>query len=123
MNRVQQRDESFRLVVEAAPYAMVMVNREGRILLVNAQTEKLFGYSREELLGQTVEILAPETLRDLHSGLRNDFIKEPRAVGREVRARRKDGSQFPVEIHLSPIKTEEGTWVLSSIADLSERGR
>jgi PAS domain S-box-containing protein len=123
MTRGPQSDESFRLVVEAAPYAMVMVNQEGKILLVNAQIEKLFGYSREELLGQMIEILAPEASRDLHSSLSRDFVKEPRAVGREVRARRKDGSQFPIEIHLNPIQTEKGTWVLSSIADLSERGR
>jgi two-component system, cell cycle sensor histidine kinase and response regulator CckA len=123
MTRVQQSDESFRLVVEAAPYAMVMVNQEGKILLVNAQTEKLFGYSRKELLGQAVEILAPEAFRDLDSGLRRDLTKEPREAGREARARRKDGSQFPVEIRLNPIQTEEETWVLSSIADLSERKR
>src|SRR5215471_14882224 len=123
MTRVKLSDESFRLVVEAAPYAMVMVNQEGTILLVNAQTEKLFGYSREELLGKPVEILAPEASRDIHVGLRRNFVKEPRALGREVRARRKDGSHFPIEIHLSPIQTEEGTWVLSSIADLSQRQR
>lgn len=122
MNSVQQRDEFFRMVVEVAPYAMIMANREGRILLVNARTEKLFGYSREELLGQTVEMLA-EGFCAIESILGREFIEDPPVHGREVRARRKDGSQFPVEIRLNPIQTEEGTWVLSTIADLSERKR
>ena len=114
-------DERFRLAVEAAPSALVMVDHEGKIVLVNSQTEKLFGYAREELMGKTVEMLVPESPRKSHATLRGDYLAHPQArpmgVGRDLHARRKDGRLFPVEIGLNPIATAEGTWILSSIVD------
>ena len=118
-------DVFFRLALEAAPFAVVAVNDEGKIVLVSPQTEKLFGYSREELLGQSVELLVPALFRKAHRAFRKGFSKQPQprqmGVGRDVRARRKDGSQFPVEISLSPIETPERTWVVSAIVDISAR--
>src|SRR6185369_6749289 len=127
-----QRDEQavaaerrFRLVVEAAPSAMVMVDRTGAISLVNAQAERMFGYSRDELLGQSVETLVPARYRGHHPGLREAFHSDPRArpmgAGRELYGLRKDGSEFPVEIGLNPIETDEGVMVLSAIVDITER--
>ena len=120
-------EELFRLAVEASPNAMVMVDHQGKIVLVNAQTEKLFGYRRQELLGSPVEILVPDSLREQHLALHRQFADEPqpRPMGamRELSARRKDGSEIPVEIALNPIQTEDGTWVLSAIVDISERKR
>ena len=116
-----------RLVVDSAVEAMVMVNHEGQIVLVNVQTEKLFGYHREDLLGQPVEILVPESSRGRHPALRGDFFARPQArpmgAGRDLHARRKDGTQVPVEIGLNPIETPEGVWVLSSIVDITDRKR
>jgi PAS domain S-box-containing protein len=97
-------DEQFRLVVEASPSGIVLVNGEGRMVLVSAQTERLFGYSREELIGQTVERLIPERFRGAHRGLRAGFHALPKAramgAGRELFALRKDGTEFPVEVGL-----------------------
>jgi PAS domain S-box-containing protein len=121
----KQAAERFRLVVEAATSGMVMSDRNGKILLVNSRTEKLFGYEREELLGQSIEILAAESSRDLFLGLHKEFHVQPLAgvmgFAREVNARRKDGTQFPVEIGLTPI--EEGISMLISILDITERKR
>src|SRR5260370_165515 len=93
--------------------------------MVNAQAERVFGYTRSELLGQTVEMLVPERFRDRHPSLRGGFFGEPRmrpmGVGRDLYGLRKDGSEFPVEIGLNPIETEEGVMVLSSVVDISER--
>ena len=103
----------FRLVVEAAPNAMVMVNRAGEIVMVNAQAERVFGYPRAELLGQPVEMLVPEQFRGHHPELREAFFIEPLArpmgAGRDLFGLKKDGSEFPVEIGLNPIETDEGT--------------
>ena len=118
-------EERLRLVVEAAPNAMVMVNRAGEIVMVNAQTERVFGYSRIELLGQRVEMLVPPRFGDHHSGLREMFSVDPQTrpmgAGRDLYGLKKDGSEFPVEIGLNPIETDEGTMVLSAIVDITER--
>jgi two-component system sensor kinase FixL len=102
-----------------------MVNGQGQIVLVNQQTEKLFGYSRDELIGQSVEILVPERFRGDHAGYRAAFTAAPQArsmgAGRDLYARRKDGSEVRVEIGLNPIRTEQGLLVLTSIVDISER--
>jgi two-component system sensor kinase FixL len=115
----------FRLVVEAAPNAMVMVSQAGAIVMVNAQTERVFGYSRIELLGQSVEMLVPPRFRGHHSGLREAFSVDPQTrpmgAGRDLYGLKKDGSEFPVEIGLNPIETDEGTMVLSAIVDITER--
>ncbi len=119
--------ERFALAVESAPNAMVMVDRRGRIALVNSQAIKMFGYSREELTGQSVEVLIPERFRGGHPKHRKEFSFNPRArpmgAGRDLYAVRKDGSEFPVEIGLNPIETEEGLLVISAIVDITERKR
>ena len=118
-------ERRFRLAVESALYAKVMINREGRIVLVNRQTERLFGYEREELLGELVEILVPERYRGRHPQYRDDFLAMPsvRAMGagRELYGRRKDGSEFPIEIGLNPIDTGDESLVLSAIVDITAR--
>ena len=120
-------DESFRRVVEYAPFAMVMVDAAGRIVLANAQTEALFGCSRAELIGQSVEMLVPERFRGHHVAFRRDFLGDPQVrpmgAGRDLFARRADGSEFPVEIGLNPIEGEEGVMVVASIVDITERWR
>jgi len=117
-------EQRFRLVVEAAPSAMVMVGPKGAIVMVNAQAERMFGYTRTELLGRPVEILVPPRYRANHPGLREGFYGEPRArpmgAGRELYGLKKDGSEFPVEIGLNPIETDEGMMVLSAIVDITE---
>ena len=111
--------------VEAAPNGMLMVDRDGVISLVNAQTEKLFGYPRAELIGQRIEILVPERLRARHPGHRDGFFAKPTTrsmgAGRDLFGQRKDGSEFPIEIGLNPFTTAEGDFVLASIIDITER--
>jgi len=123
----KQAEEQFRLVVEAAPNAMIMVNAEGRITLVNTQAEAVFGYAREELIGHPIEMLVPERFRSNNMGDRRCYFCDPRArpmgAGRELFGRRKDGSEVPIEIGVNPIHTSEGLFVLASIIDISERKR
>ncbi|KWR91586.1 PAS domain-containing sensor histidine kinase [Cupriavidus sp. IDO] len=120
-------NELFRQVVEAAPNAMVMVDRAGRIVLVNAQTEKLFGYERDELIGKSIEALVPARFRAAHPGYRSAFYGDlksrPMGIGRELYALRKDGSEFPVELGLNPVRTPEEVFVLSAIVDITGRKR
>ena len=117
--------ERFRLVVEAAPNAIIVTNAKGIIELVNKQAEALFRYAREEMLGRQVEMLIPERFRHNHPALRDQFMSEPstRAMGagRDLYAHTKDGLEIPIEIGLNPIHTDEGMLVLSSIIDISER--
>jgi PAS domain S-box-containing protein len=119
--------EQFRLALEAAPTGMLMMNEAGTIVLVNAQIEALFGYRRDELLGQGLEMLVPERLRAHHPGLRRAFFGDPKTrlmgAGRELYGLRKDGTEVPIEIGLNPLHTSEGHFVLSSIADVTERKR
>jgi two-component system sensor kinase FixL len=118
-------ENRFRLVVEAAPNAMVMVNRAAEIVLVNAQAERVFEYSRTELLGQAIEVLVPERFRSGHAEMCVGFFADPQprpmGAGRDLYGLKKDGSEFPVEIGLNPIETDEGLMVLAAVVDITER--
>ena len=121
----KRAEAQFRALLESAPDAMVIVNAAGEIVLVNAQTERVFGYNREELLGRTVEMLVPARYGHVHTKHRLAYFgsahPRPMGVGLDLFAKRKDGSEFPVEISLSPLETEEGQLVASAIRDITDR--
>ena len=120
-------DDRYRGLLETAADAMVVSDSRGQILLINAETERVFGYSREELIGQTIEVLIPEAFRKGHPQHRQDYNAHPRTrlIGEslELRGLRKDRTEFPIEIMLSPMKSAEGTLVTAAIRDITERKR
>lgn len=124
---LRHSEERFRSAVEAAPSGMVMTDGNGRIILVNLHAEAVFGYEREEMIGQGIEMLVPEQFRSSHPLFRGKYgsrpLARPMGAGRDLYARRKDGNQVPVEIGISPIQTSEGLMTLASIVDISERKR
>jgi PAS domain S-box-containing protein len=119
--RIKEEEKKFKDLLESAPDAMVFVNKEGEIVLVNAQAEKLFGYAKKEMLGQQVGILIPHRYSKYH----HSYAHQPKPLkmgeGRELFGVRKDGTEFPVEISLSPIETNDGLYVSSAIRDITER--
>ncbi len=123
-SRLERR---FRQLLEAAPDAIVEVSADGKIVLVNRIAEEMFGYVRDELLGQSVDLLVPDAIRHQHYRHRDSYLEHPRTrpmgTGLELHARRRDGSLFPVEISLSPIQTEGGMHVTAVIRDVTERKR
>ncbi len=123
----RQAEMQFRQVVESAPNGMLMIDPQGTITLVNKQVETMFGYSREEMLGRTVEMLIPERFRPNHPGHRTNYFSAPASramgAGRELYGLHKDGTEFPVELGLNPIDTPKGQLALASIVDISLRKR
>ena len=123
----RRMERQFRQLLESAPDAMVIADAGGVIQLANSQAERLFGYAAAELIGQPVELLMPERFRSRHPGHRRDYAGAPRVrpmgSGLELFGQRKDGSEFPIELSLSPLETESGMLVSSAIRDISERKR
>lgn len=126
-DELMQRERKFRGLLESAPDAIVIVDTRGTIMIVNEQTEAMFGYAQDELIGAAVETLLPETRRAGHARHRDGYIAHPgtrpMGAGLDLVARRADGSEFPAEISLSPIETEDGMLVTSTIRDITERRR
>ena len=122
---LREAEQQFRGLMESAPDAMVIVDEQATIALINARAEELFGYTREELIGQPVEILLPRGLRKRHEAHRNEFLANPRArpmgVGLDLLARRRGGSEFLAEVSLSPLHTDSGILISASIRDISKQ--
>jgi PAS domain S-box-containing protein len=123
----EESEAYFRVLIEAAPDAMIIVDDDGEMVIVNGQAEKMFGYDREAMLGNTIEMLLPERIRTTHIGHRRKFQKDPdlrpMGIGMELVARRKDGTEFPVEISLSAVSTAKASFVSSVIRDVTQRKR
>jgi len=124
-NLLSSLEESFLHFVESVPDAMVLSDPDGRIVLVNTNAQNLFGYSREELVGKQVEVLLPGRFRARHRRHRSDYYVNsairPMGIGQELLACRKDGSEFSVEINLSPVQIQERRYVWSAIRDVSRQ--
>lgn len=122
---IRKSEQKFKSLLDAAPDAVIIVDRNGLIQMVNQQTEKLFGYTREEMIGKEVEILIPQELAGKHLGHRAAYTQTPKVrsmgSGLELNAVRKNGTQFPVEISLSPLDTEEGILISAAVRDITER--
>lgn len=122
---LKREEQKFRALLEATPDALVIVDRDGRVVLVNSQVQALFGYTRDELVGQPVELLIPERLRADHPAHREHYVADPKlrtmGTGLDLVARRRDGSEFPVEISLSPLATTEGPLTIAVVRDITER--
>ena len=123
----EKAEARFQAMLDAAPYAMVGVNSEGLIVMANIQTEVLFGYERTELIGQLIELLVPERVRSVHPSHRANYFSQPRTrpmgAGLELAGRRADGTEFPAEISLSAIESDDGSLALAAIRDITDRRR
>jgi PAS domain S-box-containing protein len=123
----RRAEDRFRQAVESAPNAIVMVDAQGGIMLANSRAGEIFGYRQSELIGQPVELLVPTRFRGAHPGLRGSFYRDlrsrPMGAGRDLFGLRKDGTEFPVEIGLNPLETRDGTLVLASVIDITDRKR
>jgi len=124
---LRQAESRFRGLLEAAPDGIVVVDSTGRIVIVNSQTERMFGYARQQLIGEPIEILVPDRFRDVHIADRDAYLGDPRTrpmgAGRALTGRKRDGTEFPIEISLSPLRTESENLVMSIVRDISERRR
>ncbi len=124
---LRQSRAFFESLLESAPDAIIAIDQAGRMSLVNSQAEKMFGYRRPELLGHSIEMLIPGRFRHLHVQHRANYSQapttRPMGAGLDLWAQRKDGTEFPVEISLSPVKTERGAWTISIIRDVTDRRR
>jgi PAS domain S-box-containing protein len=125
VDRLWRQADNVRLVLDTEPAGVIAVDARGRIVLVNREAEQQFGYRRDELIGQPVELLVPESLRQQHAAFREAFLAQPEAramgAGRDLQGRRKDGSVVPIEVGLNPIERDGVTGALATIVDISER--